>query len=234
VKGYGSGPETTSKPVHGNGYDHGYGPKTTITTTYTSTYVDICETGYTTITTTYVVPYCPTPTPEPVYSKPGYVAEPPVGWHATAKTYHDTHGYVKTVTVTVPYSKYPEAPKATPDAPKYDGSYSKAPIAEPKYSGKPDAPVYGGSKPAAPVYDAAKPSSTPVKPASYVVEPVVPSAYKPGGSYGGSNTYVANGVGGQATPTKAGYAAPQFTGAAPAVRAGGVVAALGAAAVLML
>lgn len=49
-------PTTSSKPS----YDDNYKPpvsKTTITSTYTTTYVDVCETGYITKTTTFAVTY---------------------------------------------------------------------------------------------------------------------------------------------------------------------------------
>jgi hypothetical protein len=97
---YTPGP-TTSKPVYG---DSNKPPvsKPTLTTTYTSTYVDVCPTGLTTIQTTYTVAYVPSITPPSHLTiiKPN---NPPVGWQVTTKLCTACAG-PKTVTVTVPCS----------------------------------------------------------------------------------------------------------------------------------
>ncbi|KAH7074164.1 hypothetical protein FB567DRAFT_191075 [Paraphoma chrysanthemicola] len=76
-------PPTTSKPVY-NDYNQPPSSKTTVTTTYTTTYVDVCETGYITKTTTFAVTYCPTTTP--AVPTPGKPNNPPTyGWDVTTK-----------------------------------------------------------------------------------------------------------------------------------------------------
>lgn len=111
---YGSYPVTTSKPSYGDNYYNTPSSKTTITTTYTKTYVDICETGYITKTSTWAVTYCPsTATATP--GKP----KTPTNWgwdYETKVCYKGCGEGPKTVTVTVPckncnYAKPTPPPK---------------------------------------------------------------------------------------------------------------------------
>ena len=87
--------------------------KTTVTTTYTTTYVDVCETGYVTKTTTFAVTYCPSTTP--AVPTPGKPNNPPTyGWDVSTKVCQSGCGEgPKTVTVTIPCTKC-DLSKATP------------------------------------------------------------------------------------------------------------------------
>ena len=90
-------------------YNESYGSaakSTPITTTYTTTYVDVCETGYTTITTMHTVTYSPSTTPAANNTGQGYPAYPPPGFEVTTKVCNKGCGDgPKTVTVTVPCTK---------------------------------------------------------------------------------------------------------------------------------
>jgi len=105
-------PPTTSVPSY-NDYYQPPVSKTTVTTTHTTTYVDVCETGYVTKTTTFAVTYCPTTTP--AVPTPGKPNKPPTyGWDVTTKVCQSGCGEgPKTVTVTVPCTKC-DFSKATP------------------------------------------------------------------------------------------------------------------------
>jgi hypothetical protein len=241
-------PPTTSAPAY-NDYNQPPVSKTTITTTYTTTYVDVCETGYTTKTTTFAVTYCSTSTPTvPTLGKPNN--PPTYGWDITTKVCNSGCGQgPKTVTVTVPCTQcnYASQPTPTPNKPSCNGpdcalttttkvyqtkiiTLTKVPVPEgPKsvYDLPKSAPVYG-DKPASKPVDA--PKATPEAGKPVVSGKPVPSPGKPGN--GTVSMSFGTGVG--ATPTKTGYGPPVFTGAAASVQVGGVVAVLGAVAALVL
>jgi hypothetical protein len=254
-------PPTTSMPAY-NDYNQPPVSKTTITTTYTTTYVDVCETGYTTKTTTFAVTYCPTNTP--AVPTPGKPNNPPTyGWDITTKVCNSGCGNgPKTVTVTVPCTKCDYAAKSTPtpavpnkpscngyDCPKdvtttkvYQTkiiTLTKVPVPEgPKsvYDDKPksSAPVYG-DKPSSVPADAPKSTPAVSKPVVPATSPVVskPAVPTPG-KPGNGTVSMSFGTGVVATPSKTGYGPAVFTGAAANVQVGGAVAMVGAVAAMFL
>ncbi|KAI8931634.1 hypothetical protein NX059_011285 [Plenodomus lindquistii] len=242
----------TTKPVYGAGNDdkdYPEGSKTTSTTTVT--YIDVCETGYTTITTTHIVTYGPGPstavaaTPTPGGGKPFY---PPPGFEVTTKVCNKGCGNgPKTVTVTIPATQYIQHPAPTPvhpvpTAPVHPGdntlyttiyrtkviTLSKAPAATSEHLVVyPSSAVDGDDKPS-------KPAQTPKshKPGNPIQSAVKPSA---GNGYPASNGTVHYSTGVlNPTASKTGYDIPQFTGAASSARVGGFIAVLGFAAMLFV
>jgi hypothetical protein len=106
-------PTTTSAPVYG-AYNSPPVSKTTITTTYTTTYVDVCETGYITKTTTFAVTYCPTTTP--TSGKP--TPPPAYGWDTKTTVCNSGCGNgPKTVTISLLLllSSHPQASPCVTD-----------------------------------------------------------------------------------------------------------------------
>ncbi|KAF2193964.1 hypothetical protein K469DRAFT_501042, partial [Zopfia rhizophila CBS 207.26] len=126
-----------------------YEPSKSYTTaTYTTSYVDVCETGYTTIKTTHIVTYCPsevTSTPSAAYYPPGFTTTEK--YCAKGCGDHPT-----TVTLTkypssapAPEKYYPSSAPA-PEYEPYRPSKPSAPISVPSYEEKPNhssAPSYG-------------------------------------------------------------------------------------------
>jgi hypothetical protein len=256
-------PPTTSKPVY-NDYNQPPVSKTTVTTTYTTTYVDICETGYITKTTTFAVTYCPTTTP--AVPTPGKPNNPPTyGWDVITKVCQSGCGNgPKTVTVTVPctkcdLSKSTPTP-AVPNKPTCNGSdckattittkvyqtkiitLTKSPVPVPPQS---QPPVYGDKPSSKPVVPEAPKSTPPAvskpvvvpegpKSTPVVSRPAVPSPPVYGNKNNGTVSSISVGTGVKPTPSKTGYAPPVFTGAAASVQAGGIVAVLGVAAAIFL
>jgi hypothetical protein len=235
-------PDTTSAPVYGGGEE--YKPSTTITTTYATTYVDVCETGYTTKTTTFAVTYAPMTTPAPGKPTP----PPAYGWDVTTKVCQKGCGEgVKTVTVTVPCTKCNYVATPTPVGPAPGKPTPVVPV-----PGKPTpaVPVVPGtetittkvyqtkiitlSKVPVPEAPKSKPAEVPV-----VSKPVVPAygtsvvAMPSGKPVGAKNGTVSVSVG-TATPSKTGYAPPVFTGAASSLQSTGLVAVIGAAVAMLL
>ncbi|KAF2259518.1 hypothetical protein CC78DRAFT_537052 [Lojkania enalia] len=87
----------------------GYGSAST--TTYTTTYVDVCETGYTTISTTHTATYYPTPKPSTTASGE---KECPPGFTTTVKYCSKGCGSKPTVvTVTVPVTETVKCPSCS-------------------------------------------------------------------------------------------------------------------------
>ncbi|KAH7381229.1 hypothetical protein DE146DRAFT_669988 [Phaeosphaeria sp. MPI-PUGE-AT-0046c] len=255
---YPSYPMTSSKPSYGDNYKTP-SSKTTITTTYTTTYVDICETGYITKTTTFAVTYCP-PTATPT---PGGPKKTPTnyGWDYETKVCNKGCGEgPKTVTVTVPckncnYAKPTPPAQSKPVCNGYDCVYTttkvystkvvtitKTPVPQPPMStpiqSKPNTPIskpsVPSSKPNTPIVytPVSSPASKPVVPAS---SPVVSKPTVPTGPPGKTNNTMSIGTGVKPTPSKTGYVPPaQFTGAAAGVQAGGFVAVVAVAAAMFL
>lgn len=250
-------PPTTSKATYDDYYQPP-GSKTTVTTTYTTTYVDVCETGYTTKTTTFAVTYCPTSTP--TVPTPGKPNNPPTyGWDVTTKVCNNGCGEgPKTVTVTVPCTQCNYAqttpPPAVPNKPSCNGAdckgdttittkvyqtkiitLTKVPVPESQYYAKSSAPVYN-DKPASKSVDAPKDTpvvSKPVVPASSMPL-ATPTPGKPVYGNGNSNGTISVGTGIKTNPSKTGYTPAAFTGAASGLEAGGFVAIVGVVAAFFL
>jgi hypothetical protein len=254
-------PATTSAPVYGD-YNSPPVSKTTITTTYTTTYVDVCETGYITKTTTFAITYCPTTTP--ISGKP--TPPPTYGWETKTTVCNSGCGNgPKTVTITVPCTKcnYVSPPTPTPAKPSpppvvpppgksvCNGYDCKDTIVTTKiYSTKiitltkspvPDTPKsmpYGGdNKGSSKSVD--KSVSTPVvsKPSGPASgTPVVSKPVVPVPTPGKGNGTISMSVGtvSKTTPTKTGYGPPVFTGAAASLQGGAVVAVVGVVAAMFL
>jgi hypothetical protein len=237
-------PPTTSAPSYNN-YPVS---KTTVTTTYTTTYVDVCPTGYTTKTTTFAVTYCPSATPVP--GKPTY------GWDVTTKVCDKGCGEAKkTVTLTVPCTSCNYA-TPVPKKPICDGydcvkdvtskvyetkiitvtvpAGPKSNVPKPPYS----APAYGGDKhkvpSSAPVYGASKPVYEAPKSVSAVSGK--PASATPAMWVGGNkgNGTMGSGTGVYGVPSKTGYYPPIFTGAASGLQVSSLFAAVGVIAAMAL
>jgi hypothetical protein len=218
-------PPTTSAPSY-NDYPVS---KTTITTTYTTTYIDVCPTGYTTYgwdvttkvcdkgcgenkkTVTLTVPCTSCNYATPVPKKPvcnGYDCVKDV----TSKVYE-----TKIITVTVPARPKSDVPKQSYSVPVYSAS-------KPIYDASKSKPVYGASKP---VYEA--PKSVPVVPG----KPASPTpAMWVGGNKG--NGTMGSGTGAHAAPSKTGYYPPIFTGAASGLQVSSIFAVVSVIAAMAL
>lgn len=260
---YGSYPVTTSKPSYGDNYNTP-SSKTTITTTITKTYVDICETGYITKTSTWAITYCPT-TATPTPGKP---QKTPTNWgwdYETKVCYKGCGEGPKTVTVTVPckncnYVKPTPTPKieSKPVCNGYDCVYTttkvystkvititKTPIPDvPKSTpiqSKPISKLVCEGPNCGPKPPVSTPASKPVvstpasKPVVPASSPVVSKPTVPTGPSKSNNTIIYSTGGSKPTPSKTGYVPPaQFTGAAAGVQAGGFVAIAAVAAAMFL
>ncbi|KAF2440441.1 hypothetical protein P171DRAFT_489154 [Karstenula rhodostoma CBS 690.94] len=98
-------PSVTSKP----GYPAS-SPAVTKTTTYTTSYVDVCETGLTTITATVTKTYTGV-VPKPTSN------EIPEGWYTTVTVCKHCGPVTTTVTLTKPYHTPTEAAYGAPSSP---------------------------------------------------------------------------------------------------------------------
>ncbi|KAJ4988249.1 beta-1,3-endoglucanase [Stagonosporopsis vannaccii] len=233
------------------------------TTAYETTYVDVCPTGYTTITTkvTAIETPAPHPTTDAHYAPPGF--------EITTKYCAQGCGEgPKTVTVTVPCSKC-QVPTPKPNKPADDKPYvpsqpdkpsapvdsttkitatkiitlTKIPVPESEYPATPSSAVPSVKHPASDAdkgYGTDKPVVTTSKPVGGD-EPVHPTpgnpVYPSAIGYPGSNVTLSYGTAASAhsKPSQTGYKAPEFTGAAGRMRVGGVVAgAAGLFAALMM
>ncbi|KAF2270835.1 glycoside hydrolase [Lojkania enalia] len=127
---YPTGPSTTAKPDYPV-YSHSSGTKTI----YTTTYVDICSTGYTTKETTITTTVYPEATPKS--------HDVPEGWYTTVTVCHVCAAKPTTVTLTLPVTKtvyaYPTKPAGegyVPSPPESTpGAYYPAPSETPSCSG---------------------------------------------------------------------------------------------------
>jgi hypothetical protein len=278
-------PAVSSKPSYGD--DKKSTDSYTTTTAYETTYVDVCPTGYTTITTkvTAIQTPAPYPTTNAYYAPPGF--------EVTTKYCAQGCGEgPKTVTVTVPCTRcqatgvpnkpassvpgVPSKPTDTPNKPTSNTPYT------PSQPSKPSTPEDSTTKVTAtkivtmtkiPIPESqyyathpsvASPSASMIKypdsdsGKSYVNKPVAPSSavynggdkpVAPTGSaggakpiyptvvgYPGSNVTISYGTATSKTsqPSQTGYKVPEFTGAASAVKVGGVVAGAVAAFAAMM
>jgi hypothetical protein len=194
--------------------------KATVTTTYTSTYIDVCETGYTTKTTTFAATYYSNPTTTPTAGKPN---NPQYGWDVTTKLCASGCGAgPTTVTVTLPCSQCNYATQSTTTTKVYQTkiiTLSKIAVPESVYFATSSAVAYSSvakpvvSKPAGPVVSG-KPSAP---------------------AYGSAdNGTMSVGTGVKATPSKTGFTPPVFTGAASGFKVGGFMVMAGVVAAMAL
>ena len=214
-------PAPTSAPAHGaeNPQPH------TITTMYTTTYVDVCEMGYTTKTTTFAVTYAPTATPEA--GKPD--APPAYGWDVTTKVCDKGCGNgPKTVTVTVPCTKcsyiatptpiVPDAHMSTPAVPDSHTPTLATPNSETITTKVFQTKIITLSRIPAPTASHSKPAE--VQAASKSIVP----AYGTGlPAEPASNGTVSVGTGVKPVANKIECVSPVFTGAVAGMQVGGVV-----------
>ena len=195
------------------------GSKTTSTATVT--YVDVCETGYTTVTATHIITYVPGPsTPAAANPTSGgeYSIYPPLGFEVTTKICNQGCGTGPvTVTVTIPVTKYSQYPSTQPIHP--DNNSPLSPTSNPKITTLSKMPIPASAYPAQQPSSPLSGVTSPAQPSSPAVASGKPSA---GYAYPASNGTVRYSTG-AASPTasQTGYSAPQFTGAAPSTRVGG-------------
>ncbi|KAJ4344972.1 hypothetical protein N0V95_006050 [Ascochyta clinopodiicola] len=171
-------PAVSSKPSYG---DKQSSDSYKTTTAYETTYVDICPTGYTTITTkvTAIQTPAPYPTTNPHYAPPGF--------EVTTKYCAQGCGEgPKTVTVTVPCSKC----QASTPVPGKSTDVPNIPTGNHPYT--PAQP----SKPSTPEDSTIKTTSTkivtltkvPVPESQYATHPIIPSASASSIAYPGSDS----------------------------------------------
>lgn len=166
--GYDSTPSVTKKPEQS---EYPTVPTGSTTSVVTTTYVDVCPTGLTTVTTTYVATVCTK------CAKPTGTADVPEGWTTSVYT-----ASTLTVTITKPVATVTAVPEYPSSAPSvvYPAEYSATPIS----SGKPAYPaVPEASKVAYPtipeVSKAAYPAVPEVSKAAYPTVPEVSKAAYP-------------------------------------------------------
>jgi hypothetical protein len=224
--------------------------KVTLTTTYTRTYTKTCidafETVYTTKITTFAVTYCPTITPaEPTPGKPKMPSKPndlpSNGWDRTTKNCNKGCGEAgRIIPLTVPCTQcnhaekpicrpiIPPEPVCNGDSCGKDASRTTAKVYETKIVTLTKIPVPNTHKSAhsenskfsfftsfAPLQRGKEPAS---KPALEHPESLPKSEY---------SDIVSVGVGVYASPSKAGFRAPVFTGAAKGLRCRSFVVVIG-------
>jgi chitinase len=189
-------PTVTSKPYYSYD-DPSYTSTSVYTTTITTTYVDVCPTGLTTVTATYKTTVCPGSTTPAV----------PDGWSTTVTVCKNCGPKPTTITITKPYAASTAVEIVT---------LVVKPVPENEYYSSMSTVVVP-SVPAAPVKAAPSYPVAPVAASSY---PIVPVASSSSVSPVKPITYAA--ASGYAAPTgsKTGYPAAQFTGAASRVNVG--------------
>ncbi|XP_014551627.1 hypothetical protein COCVIDRAFT_30842 [Bipolaris victoriae FI3] len=151
--GYDSTPSVTEKPEQS---EYPTVPTGSTTSVVTTTYVDVCPTGLTTVTTTYVETVCTK------CAKPTGTADVPEGWTTSVYT-----ASTLTVTITKPIATVTavlEYPSSAPSV-VYPAEYPASPIS----SGKPAYPV---------VPEASKAAYPVVPEASKVAYPTIPEVSK--------------------------------------------------------
>lgn len=233
------GYETSSAPV----YDQGYSASTPVyeTTTYTTVYVDVCPTGYTTVSTVYTATY-EHPTGVPAYETEGC----PPGFTTTVK--HCTKGcgdYPTDVTVTVPITYTETAYVTETPKPSYEHEHAHEHKSFPPYPTGADYEEY--TETATTVLYATQVvtlSIVPVPESEYyttssAAEPEhyteSKPEYTPSHYYPAPNVTVSYGTGtGKPSVSQTGYHVPEFTGAAATVKVGGLMGAALAAVIALL
>ncbi|KAI4950892.1 hypothetical protein J4E86_007400 [Alternaria arbusti] len=166
--GHVSTPSVTEKPEYPEYPESSKVPAGSTTSVVTTTYVDVCPTGLTTVTTTYVATVCTK------CAKPTGSTDVPEGWTTSVYT-----ASTVTVTITKPIATATHVPAYPSSAPSvaYPADYPAKPVS----SGKPAYPaVPEASMPAYPVApEASKAAEYPAVPeASMPAYPVAPEASK--------------------------------------------------------
>jgi hypothetical protein len=224
--------KTTSTPV----YDEYKSSSTPVydTTTYTTTYVDVCPTGYTTVSTVYTATY-EHPTTVPAYETEGC----PPGFTTTVKHCGKGCGdYPTDVTVTVPIT-YTETAYVT-EKPTHKHEHAHEHKSFPPYPTASDYEEYTETSTTViyatqivtlsvvPVpekeYYASSSSAAEAKEYEHYTESK--PEYTPAHYYPAPNVTVSYGSGtGKPYATETGYKVPKFTGAAATVKVGGIMGA---------
>ncbi|KAK2775254.1 hypothetical protein FQN52_004036 [Onygenales sp. PD_12] len=169
-------------------YQSGSGPKP-ITTVIVTSYTSICPTGYTTITTSYTTTYLPGTASATPTGSDAYPTAPPAGWTTIITVCPKCAATPTTVTLTVPIETYPAAIPTYPANPgqEYPTTLSSVPV--PTVTPEPVEHCYGEYCPSTPPTTASGvlPSySTPSGPGGYPtgISPVFPGS-APALSFGG-------------------------------------------------
>ncbi|KAF1998538.1 glycoside hydrolase family 16 protein [Amniculicola lignicola CBS 123094] len=224
-------PTTTEAPHYPTNNAHHHATK--VTKTYTTTYVDVCSTGYTTKSTTVTVTYTPSR-----HTHAAHGAYPPPGFTTTEKyCAHGCGAYPTTVTVTIPVTVYHTLQHSAKYVPS---SYPTG--VSPNKSAAPYATGAYTAKPAGTVHTKVITLSVVPVPATQYYSAPAAAAYTPAGhnykTNGTASVHLsygtATGTRKPAASTVSSYPVPQFTGAASSVKAGVAMGLVGAVVALFI